>query len=39
MTSLSESYHAFALSKYAMRYLLALAYRFNRRFDWATLLA
>ncbi|WP_017926939.1 transposase, partial [Thioalkalivibrio sp. HL-Eb18] len=36
-TSLSGSYHAFAFAKYAARYLAAFAYRFNRRFDLATL--
>lgn len=36
-TSLSGSYHAFGFSKYATRYLAAFAYRFNRRFDLATL--
>jgi transposase-like protein len=36
-TSLSGAYHAFAFSKYAFRYLAAFAYRFNRRFDLATL--
>jgi hypothetical protein len=36
-TSLSGSSHAFAFSKYATRYLAAFAYRFNRRFDLATL--
>jgi hypothetical protein len=36
-TSLSGTYHAFAFSKYAFRYLAAFAYRFNRRFDLATL--
>ena len=36
-TSLSGTYHAFAFSKYADRCLAALAYRFNRRFDLATL--
>ncbi|AGA32814.1 ISXo5 transposase [Thioalkalivibrio nitratireducens DSM 14787] len=36
-TSLSGSYHAFAFSKYAPRYLAAFAYRFNRRFDLAAL--
>lgn len=36
-TSLSGTYHAFAFSKYAARYLAAFAYRFNRRFDLATL--
>lgn len=32
-TSLSGAYHAFGFSKYAERYLGAIAYRFNRRFD------
>jgi len=36
-TSLSGTHHAFAFSKYAARYLAAFAYRFNRRFDLATL--
>lgn len=36
-TSLSGSYHAFAFAKYAVRYLAAFAYRFNRRFNLATL--
>jgi hypothetical protein len=36
-TSLSGTYHAVAFSKYAARYLAAFAYRFNRRFDLATL--
>ena len=36
-TSLSGTYHAFRFSKYAARYLGAFAYRFNRRFDLATL--
>ena len=36
-TRLSGSYHAFAFAKYATRYLGAFAYRFNRRFDLATL--
>lgn len=36
-TSLSGTYHAFRFSKYAARYLSAFAYRFNRRFDLATL--
>lgn len=31
-TSLSGAYHAFNFSKYAGRYLAAIAYRFNRRF-------
>jgi len=32
-TSLSGAYHGFGFSKYAERYLGAIAYRFNRRFD------
>jgi transposase-like protein len=36
-TSLSGSYHAFDFRKYATRYLAALAYRFNRRFNLRTL--
>ena len=36
-TSLTGSYHSFALRKYATRYLAAFAYRFNRRFDLSTL--
>ena len=36
-TSLTGSYHAFDFRKYAARYLAAFAYRFNRRFDLATL--
>ena len=32
-TSLSGAYHAFGFSKYAERYLGAIAYRFSRRFD------
>lgn len=36
-TSLGGAYHAFDFSKYATRYLAAFAYRFNRRFDLATL--
>jgi hypothetical protein len=36
-TSLSGSHHAFDFSKYAVRYLGAFAYRFNRRFDLSTL--
>lgn len=36
-TSLSGCYHAFKFPKYAGRYLAAFAYRFNRRFDLATL--
>jgi hypothetical protein len=31
-TSLSGAYHAFDFGKYAVRYLAAIAYRFNRRF-------
>ena len=36
-TSLSGAYHAFDFSKYGTRYLAAFAYRFNRRFNLATL--
>lgn len=36
-TSLSGAYHAFNFSKYARRYLGAIAYRFNRRFQLKTL--
>ena len=36
-TSLSGAYHAFDFSKYAYRYLAAIAYRFNRRFQLSTL--
>jgi len=36
-TSLSGAYHAFDFSKYARRYLAAIAYRFNRRFRLKTL--
>jgi transposase-like protein len=32
-SSVSGTYHAFGFSKYAERYLGAIAYRFNRRFD------
>jgi hypothetical protein len=31
--SLSGAYHSFGFSRYAERYLGAIAYRFNRRFD------
>jgi hypothetical protein len=36
-TSLAGSHHAFDFGKYAGRYLAAFAYRFNRRFNLATL--
>ena len=36
-TSLNGAYHAFTFDKYAVRYLGAIAYRFNRRFDLAAL--
>jgi len=36
-TSLSGAYHAFNFGKYAGRYLAAIAYRFNRRFQLKTL--
>jgi hypothetical protein len=32
-TSLGGAYHSFGFSRYAERYLGAIAYRFNRRFD------
>ena len=32
-TSLSGSYHAFDFRKYAVHYLAAFCYLFNRRFD------
>ena len=32
-TSLSGAYHAFGFRKYVERYLGAIIYRFNRRFD------
>ena len=35
----SGAYKAFAYSKYAQRYLGAFAYRFNRRFDLAGMVA
>ena len=38
-TMLSGAYKAFAYAKYAERYLGAFAYRFNRRFDLAGLVA
>lgn len=36
-TSLSGTYHAFDFKKYGHRYLAEVQYRFNRRFDLATL--
>ncbi len=36
-TSLSGAYHAFDFGQYAARYLAAIAYRFNRRFQLDTL--
>ena len=36
-TSFRGSHHAFAFRTYAARYLAAFAYRFNDRFDLATL--
>jgi hypothetical protein len=36
-TSLNGAYHAFTVDKYAVRYLGAIAYRFNRHFDHAAL--
>lgn len=37
-TAISGTYHAFDFSKYAHRYLAEVQYRFNRRFDLASLL-
>lgn len=37
-TSLSGTYHAFGFSKYGKRYLAEFQYRFNRRFNLATML-
>lgn len=36
-TSFGGAYHAFDFSKYGVRYLAAFVYRFNRRFNLATL--
>jgi transposase-like protein len=36
-TAIAGTYHSFAFSKYAHRYLAEFAYRFNRRFDLAGL--
>ena len=36
-TGLSGAYHAFKFRKYAQRYLSTITYRFNRRFNLATL--
>ena len=36
-TALSGTYHAFAFAKYAHRYLAEAQYRFNRRFDLASI--
>jgi ribosomal protein L37AE/L43A len=38
-TALSGTYHAFDFAKYAHRYLAEVQYRFNRRFNLATILA
>ena len=38
-TALSGTYHAFNFAKYAHRYLAEFQYRFNRRFNLATILA
>jgi ribosomal protein L37AE/L43A len=38
-TALSGTYHAFDFAKYAHRYLAEAQYRFNRRFNLATILA
>jgi len=37
-TALSGTYHAFDFAKYAHRYLAEVQYRFNRRFDLASIL-
>ena len=36
-TSLVGDYHAFGFAKYTSRYLAAVAYRFNRHFQFDTL--
>jgi len=38
-TALSGTYHAFDFAKYAHRYLAEAQYRFNRRFNLASILA
>jgi hypothetical protein len=38
-TALQGTYHAFDFTKYAHRYLAEAQYRFNRRFDLASILA
>lgn len=38
-TALSGTYHAFNHAKYAHRYLAEFSYRFNRRFDLATMVS
>ncbi len=38
-TALSATYHAFTFAKYAHRYLAEVQYRFNRRFNLATILS
>ena len=38
-TALTGTYHAFNFAKYAHRYLAEFQYRFNRRFNLATILA
>jgi hypothetical protein len=37
-TAINGTYHAFDFRKYANRYLSEVQYRFNRRFDLATIL-
>ncbi|MBP1152816.1 hypothetical protein JOD69_004685 [Methylocaldum sp. RMAD-M] len=37
-TAIAGTYHAFKVEKYAKRYLAEFQYRFNRRFDFKTLL-
>jgi len=36
-TAINGTYHAFKFAKYASRYLAEIQYRFNRRFDMATM--
>ena len=38
-TALAGTYHAFDFAKYAHRYLAEVQYRFNRRFNLASILA
>ena len=38
-TAITGTYHAFAFTKYAHRYLAEFQYRFNRRFNMKTILS